>query len=180
METCLKKIAGLFNQNGVCWALGASMLLHYKGLAAQPQDIDLMVAPEDASLADRLLCSLGQKQPPSPHAAYGTRHFYEYKIDGIDIDLMAGFAIFHSTGSYKYRLDKTQFEYMTLDGVSIPLCPLEDWLVLYALMPNRHAKVEAVRQYLAKNGARAEVVRTRLQEPLPPEVKALLLPFVGN
>ena len=36
----LKRIAHRFNEAGVVWALGASMLLYFKGIAPEFHDID--------------------------------------------------------------------------------------------------------------------------------------------
>ena len=44
----LEKIAYHFNKENVEWALGASMLLYFKGITTEFHDIDLMVSNDDA------------------------------------------------------------------------------------------------------------------------------------
>ena len=42
--TVLKRIAARFNEAGITWALGASMLLYFKRIAPEFHDIDLTIA----------------------------------------------------------------------------------------------------------------------------------------
>lgn len=44
----LQKIAHRFNEANIEWALGASMLLYFKGILSEFHDIDLMVSVHDA------------------------------------------------------------------------------------------------------------------------------------
>ena len=44
----LQKIAHRFNEANIEWALGASMLLYFKGIISEFHDIDLMVSVHDA------------------------------------------------------------------------------------------------------------------------------------
>ena len=44
----LKRIAQRLNEAHVQWALGASMLLYFKGITSALHDVDLMVADHDA------------------------------------------------------------------------------------------------------------------------------------
>ena len=89
----LKRIAHRFNQAGITWALGASMMLYFKGIARDFHDLDLMIVNEDASIAQRILSEMGVLQPPMPNPKYKSKMFLEFVIDGIDVDLIAGFAI---------------------------------------------------------------------------------------
>ena len=60
----LKRIAHRFNEAGLIWALGASMLLYFKHITPEFHDIDLMVADDDADRARQILCEMGTLQPP--------------------------------------------------------------------------------------------------------------------
>lgn len=102
-EAGLKRIAEALNAQGIAWALGASMLLHIKGIEKAPRDIDLVVDLQDAGRADAALSRLGAKQPPGPAEGYGTRVFCEYEVDGTPVDMMAGLVIHHAEGDYAYR-----------------------------------------------------------------------------
>lgn len=146
----LKRIARRFNEAGLVWALGASMLLYFKHITPEFHDIDLMVAGADADRARQLLCEMGTLQPPSPNSRYKTKCFMEFVIDGVDVDVMAGFAIVSGGQTHDCSLQKEQIvETLTLDGEIIPLQSVELWRGYYALM-GRTAKVDMIDRYLAE------------------------------
>ena len=140
----LKKIAAEFNHARITWALGASMLLYFKGITDAFHDIDLMVTNEDADAARQILARLGQIQRPGPNEKYQTKLFLEFVIDGVDVDMMAGFAIVHCGRVYDCSLYPEQIkEVHLLDGVPIPLQSLGLWREYYQLM-GRERKVEMI------------------------------------
>ena len=146
----LKRIARRFNEAGLVWALGASMLLYFKQITSEFHDIDLMVADEDAARARQLLCEMGTLQPPNPSSQYKTKCFMEFIIDGVDVDVMAGFAIVANGQTHNCALQKEQIvETLTLDGEIIPLQSAALWRGYYALM-GRSAKVEMIDRYLSE------------------------------
>ena len=51
----LKKIAHRFHAAQIEWALGASMMLYFKGLSPAFHDIDLMVSEQDVERAGAIL-----------------------------------------------------------------------------------------------------------------------------
>ena len=65
--TVLKRVAARFNAAGITWALGASMLLHFKRIAPDFPDIDLMVADDDADRARPLHSEKGTPLPWHHH-----------------------------------------------------------------------------------------------------------------
>ena len=67
----LKKIAHRFHAAQIEWALGASMMLYFKGLSPAFHDIDLMVSEQDAERAGAILSEMGKLCPPSRE---GIRH----------------------------------------------------------------------------------------------------------
>ena len=90
----LARIAAELRQADVTWALGASGLLYFRGLAPDFHDLDLMVALEDAGKAERILDRLGQPLPPKPNVSIDpTAVFREYTVDGMEADLMEGMVI---------------------------------------------------------------------------------------
>ena len=101
------------------------------------------------------------------------KYFYEYVIDGVDVDVMAGFAINHNNGVYEYVFDNTSIsEFKIINGVSIPFTSLEDWYVIYQLIPNRDPKVNMIEKYLLSNGINKSFVLKRVLEGnLPKEVR---------
>lgn len=143
----LKQIASQFNREGITWALGASMLLYFKQIVSEFHDIDLLVANEDAVQAKYILDKLGHRQPPKPNEKYASKEFLEYDIDGIDVDLMVGFAIKKDNEVHDCSLSKSQItEYFELDGVRIPLQSVELWHKYYLLM-DRADKVALIEKY---------------------------------
>ena len=81
----------------VQWALGASMLLYFKGITSALHDVDLMVADHDAECVRTILLEMGELRPsdPVPNPMYRTKTFMEFLIESIEADVMAGFAIVH-------------------------------------------------------------------------------------
>jgi hypothetical protein len=174
MLDTLSRIGKILNDGGVLWAVGASVLLNRYGLADNPNDIDIVVDFNDIALADALLTNMGVKKQRVKTAAYSTRFFYEYIIQGIDIDVMAGLAVKHDAGVFEYAFDQYSVtEMVTIDGVSIPFAALEDWFVIYQVLPNREAKVKMIEDYLMAHGIKAPFLLERaLNSTLPAKAKA--------
>ena len=98
----LLRIVHRLNEAGVEWALGASMLLYFKGITSAFHDIDLMVADHDAECVRTILLEMGELRPsdPVPNPMYRTKTFMEFLIESIEVDVMAGFAIVHEGTVY--------------------------------------------------------------------------------
>ena len=140
----LKKIAHRFNESNVVWALGASMLLYFKGIVPDFHDIDLMVVNSDVECVRRILSEMGEIQPSKPNSKYQTKLFMEYVIDFIDVDVMAGFSILNDGELFDCSLKEEQIiEWMSLDGEKIPLQSPLLWCEYYKLM-GRKEKVEMI------------------------------------
>lgn len=87
----LQKIAHRLNEAHVQWALGASMLLYFKGITSEFHDIDLLVSEHDAECVRRILSEMGELCPPDPmpeshvpdKGLYGVPHrFYRGRCHG--------------------------------------------------------------------------------------------------
>jgi hypothetical protein len=171
----LVRIANELNRLNVKWGLGGSLLLFQYGLTEKAHDLDIMVELEDYKIADAVLSSLGTKlknrEEKSP--VYLTEHFNEYVVDGIDIDLMAGFQISHEKGVYRYAFDELSTpESKWIDGIKINYTALEDWYVLYQLMSHGPLKANAIEHYLFKEGIKHPILLERaLRGNLPESVK---------
>jgi len=177
MHTTLKLIAQKLNDENVVWGVGASVLLSFYQLIDRPRDIDLLVALEDIEKADAILSSLGQKNLWEKSAAYSTRYFYEYIINGIDIDVMSGLKIHMGEYIYEHFFERQSItQYKTIDEVEIPLTSLEDWFVIYQLIPNRELKVAMIEDYLQKNGVKNKfILEKALTSELPAEIRERIL-----
>lgn len=150
----LAKVARALNVAHVIWAVGASALLYLEGAAEDFADFDLLIAPESLSVADNVFEALGalRREPTPPVAAYATASFIEYTLDGAEFDLLCDFAIRRKDTVYRYPFDLERIAGSTyLHGVSLPLCPLADWFVLYQLMPGRSKKAVLISRYLKAN-----------------------------
>ena len=89
----LTDIAKRLNENNIKWGVGASLLLYFKSITDTFNDIDLMVTAEDVDRLRTVLSEIGKMRPSNPNKMYRTRHFYEFVIDGVDVDVMEGFVI---------------------------------------------------------------------------------------
>ncbi|MCK5758891.1 MAG: hypothetical protein KAH14_07340 [Clostridiales bacterium] len=148
----LEKIAREFNKKNIFWAIGASMMLYFHGLVENPYDIDIIVTLDDIKKAVSILDELGEKLTNDNSSQYSTRYFIEHRIDGIDIDLMAGLRINLGDFVYEYEFnDNSPTQPYNLNGVNIPMTHIEDWYLMYQLMSGRNKKVKLIEDYLRFN-----------------------------
>lgn len=137
----LARIAEALNSAGVLWCVGASLLLYFHGLTEAFHDLDIMVAGKDADTAERILNALGACRVPDPSPQYGTKRFLEYRIDGVDVDMIAGFSIIAQGREYDCDLTPGQIEkYAEAGAQTVPLQYLGLWKRYYRLM-GRTARV---------------------------------------
>ena len=131
----LARIGTMFDAAGICWAVGGSLMLYLRGITDVFHDIDLMVAESDALRAKELLLRLGALAPPHPAGQYQTRHFYEFTVDGVEIDLIAGFVITAGGTAQECPLLPADIDgSITVGGAVIPLHALAVWRRYYMLM----------------------------------------------
>jgi hypothetical protein len=160
LKEVLVKIAKKLNKADITWALGGSVMLKLRGLPVKPNDIDLLVSLEDVEKADRVIQNLCQSRQNNSHKKdenYATQFFCQYKVDGIDLDLMAGFTLkLKEKGEkkiFKYRFNETSIvKNIKHNDAKIPLSSIEDWYVLYNLMPGKQNKVQLIEKYFKENG----------------------------
>lgn len=173
MLNTLSYIGEKLNFSNIAWAVGSSILLNQFGFIDKPNDIDIFVDIKDIERADEILKGIGEKKNWERTATYSTKYFYEYIIDGIDVDVMAGFAVNHNSGVFEYIFDHDSIsELKIINEISIPFTSLEDWYVIYQLIPNRETKVEMIEKYLLSNGIKKTMLLKRaLKGCLPLEVR---------
>ena len=166
-------IAEKLNQAHIVWGVGASMLLNIHGMTNKPNDIDILVDIKDIDKADKILSGIGEKKLREKTDRYSTKYFYEYVINGFDIDVMSGLQINHIDGIFEYTFDYDSIsDIRNVNGVRIPLTSLEDWYVIYQLIPNREAKAAMIENYLIANGvAKPGFLMKALEDNLPIEIK---------
>lgn len=181
----LSVIGEKLNDHGVLWGVGASILLSQYGLVNRPNDIDILVAVDDVERVDEILSSLGERKPWEADENYATKFFLEYVINGIDVDVMAGLTIHHSEGTFEYTFDKASVSrWVKIKGVAIPFTSMEDWYVIYQLIPGRVEKVMMIEHYLHDKGIKQpELLKRMMRCNLPDEVREKinnLLAFHGR
>ena len=132
-------IGKLFNRENITWAIGASLLLYFEGITDVFNDVDIMVHEKDVAKARDILCSLGKLCPPNLKSQYTTKHFFEFVVDEVDVDMMAGFGIIYDGKEYDCSLTKEQIvKYKVLNDVTIPLQSVSLWREYYRLMGREH------------------------------------------
>ena len=160
----LKKIAHRFNEAHVVWAIGASMLLYFKGITSEFHDIDLMVSDTDVGCVRKILSEMGEIQPFKPNPKYQTKAFMEFTIDSMDVDVMAGFSIVSEGKLFDCSLQKEQIvEKMLLGAELIPLQSPLLWCEYYRLM-GRNEKVEMIESAVSKGELSSNVVAAEYLE----------------
>lgn len=146
----LRKVAEAFNAHGITWAVGASLLLYFEGIVDDFHDLDLLIGENDVPSVESLLAPLGTMTRREPNAQYRTKAFLEYQIDGVELDLMAGFSIVAEGREHYFPLRKEEItKSIDLDGIQIPLHSVSAWKTYYALM-GRIEKVQLIEQNCAR------------------------------
>lgn len=165
MEDTLLKITGQLNKHNMKWAVGGSLMLSLRGLETTPNDIDLLVSESDASILIQVLETLGTELPSkSSHPHLFSTHFFQFHVNGVGVDVMSNFGVKHETGMYVSPLNME-----TSKQLPYPLSSLEDWYVLYLLMPNRKSKAALIEDYFYKHGvSKPSLLKQALTQPLPP------------
>jgi len=169
----LSYIGEKLNEENILWGVGASILLSHYNLVNSPNDIDILVALKDIHKADEILKSLGNKKIREANDSYSTEYFNEYVINGIDVDVMSGLTLNHEEGKYVQIFDEASIvDEMLVNDVKIPLTSLEDWYIIYQLIPGREFKVSLIENYLLEKGVANPILLQRaLKCTLPSKVK---------
>lgn len=169
----LLKMAGLLNNEGIRWALGASYALHFYGLVEQPRDIDIIVDAKDIKRTIELLSEFGKLEEEPPKGDYLTEYFYYFNLFGSEVDVISNFKLRHENGIYTYIFDDEAIaEKVNLDGEMIPLAALEDWYVLYLVMHNKKGRGDLLEDWFNRKGMQnRELIKRALEQPLTESVR---------
>jgi hypothetical protein len=178
----LVRVARALNESGALWCVGGSVLLSQYGLAERPNDLDLLAGLEDAERIAFLLDAMGEALPGGQSATFATRCFRRFTIDGTGVDLMAGLAVNHPEGRYEAPFDGPSIASRPLmDGVPVPFGALEDWYVLYQLMPGREHKARIIEEFLLQNGTQhPDLLARALGGCLPGPVRDRVAKLLGR
>ncbi len=185
-RAALETIARALNGAGVRWAVGGSLMLYLRGAVGEFHDIDLVVSAEDAERAEKILDAIARRigAPPSKEKArvFRSTNFAQYVLDGVDVDLMAGMAVRAEGVEFSDPFDALGPDWVSgAAGEPVPLAAMEDWYVLYALMPGR---MEKARRIEAWWGSAGRLDKGRLERAaegeLPERVRAEVRRILGN
>jgi len=141
----LVKLGERLNNHGISWSLGGSLMLKLRGMDVSAEDIDILVSTSHKEDLEQALKEFGYHKEDGS-TDYPTKHFYECVIDGVDVDIMVGFAVATKQRTYTFDQEAEVDEIM-IDGVSIYLSSLEEWLRAYEAM-NRTEKVALIKKHL--------------------------------
>ncbi|MDQ0205373.1 nucleotidyltransferase domain-containing protein [Alkalicoccobacillus murimartini] len=169
LET-LKQLTISLQKENLTWAVGGSLMLTLRGIDHNPNDIDLLVSERDAASVKKILNSLAREiDLTSSSLIFSSTHFAKYSLGDIGIDLMSNFGVKHSEGLYVCPFDQSSITtHVSLQNTAVPLCALEEWYVLYSLMPNRQSKVNGIEEHFLKHGIEnPKLLQKALEQPLP-------------
>ncbi|WP_261134565.1 hypothetical protein [Bacillus sp. Marseille-Q3570] len=168
-KVVIERLSQELNKKGVLWGIGGSHVLYEHGLDVRPGDVDLVIAVEDSEKAMGVLDRIAEKLTSETKSPYKTKHFTTYQIEDVTIDFMAGFAIEHDSGVYELTLDE---ESIADHKENIPYTFLEDWFVLYQLIPKKGEKADFIESYWKENGVEnPPLLKRAFDQPLPEMVK---------
>ncbi len=173
-QTALLKIAKLFNDHNIKWALGGSLMLYYFKLVDYANDIDILIAESDIDFSLKVIKTIAKPLPVAQSDEYLTKCFKSFTIDDVNIDIMAGFKIKHSQGVYEFPFNKTTIcQTMVKNDTVIPLSYIEDWYIAYLLMSNRTAKINLIETHFNKRGIKyPQLLTEALKQKLPANVES--------
>lgn len=173
----LSHLAVALNREGICWAVGGSQLLAAYGLVEEPRDIDLLIQEKHALQAEKTLLHIGEHKELPSKRPFRTKRFYQQRIEQIEVDVMSGFQIEHDEGIFMYPFDSSCIAFtQSVMGQELPFGHLEDWYILYSLMPGREHRITSIENYWFNQGAwHPERFQNFLSASLPQGVKERML-----
>jgi hypothetical protein len=149
----LKLVGQHLNKENIRWGIGASVMLFAHDIVQTPRDIDILVHIEDVQKTIDTLSILGKLKPRTPSNTCKSKAFYEFTINEIDVEIMGGFTVKHSEGTYIYEFNNNSApEFIEIDNIQLPLMTVEDWYIIYQVLPNRETKVQMIEEYLSTKG----------------------------
>ncbi|MCU9613212.1 hypothetical protein OEV98_06560 [Caldibacillus lycopersici] len=177
MLNTLSTIANNLNNKQITWALGGSLLLKFHQLVEAPNDIDILIEENHAHTINKILSTLGTTKEAIHTPPFRTKQFLKFQIQATSVDVMGGFAIEHQEGIFQLPFTEASIvEHRTINGIEIPLSALEDWWILYSLMPGKQEKANLLENHLRENGVKHKsILEKALKQSLPTELKNKVL-----
>lgn len=172
LETVLLKIAKLLNHEKILWGVGDSMLLWCYELVEEYNKISIIIAEKDIGKVDMLLSDLGIRTQEEKTCFYDSAFFQQYQTEGITIDVISGPIIYSYGRVYRYSFDEKSIPHYTrICGENIPLTTLEEWYILYSMMPQSESRAKLIENFFENIGViYTEVLKRMLKDELPKHV----------
>ena len=144
----LKKIAKLFNEKNIRWAIGGSTLLYFYDILENPNDLDIIINPNDKNKVFNILDKLGESVESEPVRNYKTGVFKKYYIQDVEVDIIGDFYIKTKDGYYLHPFDQSKANKKIVDDIIIYLDSLSHWKKTYKIMGDPKKRVILIENYL--------------------------------
>ena len=145
IKNTLLNIASVLNKNNINWGLGGSLLLYLSGIETTVADIDIVIDKKDINKIKKIVKTYDHIEKQKSDI-YLTKSFYSISFKGVDIDLMVGFEIVDDNNIYSFPTgEKLIDKSIIIDGTTINLCSLKDWLEAYTVM-KRESKIKLIQE----------------------------------
>lgn len=167
------------NTHQISWALGGSTLLKLRGIDCVPHDIDIMIHETDFEKGCKLLAQFCIEREVQESKYFKTKHYRKFNLNGVEIDCMSGMNIDVSQSLFEYTFDHKEYDILYKDEW-VPLCYVEDWYVLYHVMPNRLSKVKIIEDYFRKHSINKQRMEYLINLNIPIEIKQRIESFMEN
>lgn len=123
-------------------------MLYLRAVVTDFEDIDLFIAEANIEQVKSIMSTLGEITQQPKDRNYATKHFLEYTVDGVEIDIMSGFTIICEDKSHYFPLkDINKSDVIEIEGIKIYLEQLSVWLNYYKLT-KRLDKVDLIEAHL--------------------------------
>ena len=144
----LAALAADLNESDILWAVGASAMLFLRRIVPDFRDIDLMVCEEDIEVAKEILLRHGTLLPAAEDDRFGSHHFLQFDVDGVEIDLIAGFVVNAADGQHVCPLQVEEVDAcVDVFDEAVSLHALKVWYEYYTWM-GRTERVKQIEEYL--------------------------------
>ena len=169
IKSVLSKIGKTLNKNNIMWVVGGSIILNHNDIVCEVNDIDIIIEENDFEKVILLLKQFGIKKSVSDKLNFHTKKYVKMNIDGVFIDLMAGFIIEHENGLYNYVFDQDAItSLMNINNILVPIGAIEDWYIIYQVIGGREKKVELLDNYLKNvQDINSKLLIRTLEQDLP-------------
>lgn len=175
----LVSLSKILNMHQINWALGGSTLLKLRGIECEPHDIDIMIHESDFDKGCNLLAQFCIECEVKESKYFKTKDYQKFNLNGIEIDCMSGMNIYGSQSLFEYTFDHKEYDILYKEEW-VPVCYIEDWYVLYHVMPNRESKVKMIEDYFTKILLNKQRMEYLIRLNIPKDIQQRIKLFIEN